>query len=106
LPNFLHTTDALRKISWSGIPEEIRPMCWQILMGYLPCNQDRRETTLQRKRKEYEDLVNQSFVRGQHSVDKAMLRQIQIDVIRPGTSAGIFQTKAVQGVGLMVVVGR
>lgn len=68
-------------------------------MGYLPCNQDRREATLQRKRKEYDDLVNQSFVRGQHSIDKAMLRQIQIDVIRPGTTAGIFENKVVQNVG-------
>ena len=73
-------------------------MCWQILMGYLPSNQDRRDATLQRKRKEYDDLVHQSFVRGQHSVDKAMLWQIQIDVLRPGSSAGIFQTKTVQSV--------
>jgi hypothetical protein len=29
--------------------------------GYLPCNSDRREATLVRKRKEYADAVSQYF---------------------------------------------
>lgn len=30
--------DALRELSWSGIPLELRPTCWKLLLGYLPPN--------------------------------------------------------------------
>jgi hypothetical protein len=30
--------DALRELSWSGIPQELRPVCWRLLLGYLPPN--------------------------------------------------------------------
>lgn len=30
--------DALRELSWSGIPQELRPTCWKLLLGYLPPN--------------------------------------------------------------------
>jgi len=73
----------LRSRSWSGIPSEsraVRPaappsasvpaaalhppwrtwqMCWQLLLGYLPPNLDWRESTLQRKRKDYYGSVPQ-----------------------------------------------
>ncbi|ETE65676.1 TBC1 domain family member 22A [Ophiophagus hannah] len=45
--------EELRKLSWSGIPKVVRPITWKLLSGYLPANTDRREGTLQRKRKEY-----------------------------------------------------
>lgn len=48
--------EALRKLSWSGVPEEIRPTVWKLLMGIIPVNQDRREGTLERKRKEYNGI--------------------------------------------------
>ena len=34
--------DALRELSWSGIPSELRPVCWRLLVGYLPPNRERR----------------------------------------------------------------
>lgn len=69
----------LRKLAWSGIPEELRPMSWQLLLGYLPTNADRRVATLARKRKEYLDGVNQVFSK---NLDQVMWHQISIDVPR------------------------
>lgn len=69
----------LKKLAWSGIPEELRPMSWQLLLGYLPTNAERRVTTLARKRKEYLDGVKQAFSNG---LDQAMWHQISIDVPR------------------------
>jgi len=34
--------EALRELAWSGIPAELRPQCWQLLLGYLPPNRERR----------------------------------------------------------------
>jgi hypothetical protein len=30
--------DALRELSWNGIPGELRPQCWRLLLGYVPPN--------------------------------------------------------------------
>ena len=48
---------ALRKIAWNGVPVEFRPMVWQLLLGYLPTNKNRRDGALGRKRQEYIDSV-------------------------------------------------
>lgn len=69
----------LKKLAWSGVPFELRPVTWQILLGYLPTSAERRITTLLRKRKEYLDGVDQVFSSG---LDQAMWHQISIDVPR------------------------
>ncbi|KEF54459.1 uncharacterized protein A1O9_09626 [Exophiala aquamarina CBS 119918] len=51
----------LRAAAWSGIPEEVRAITWQLLLGHLPTNSERRVATLERKRKEYLDAVHQAF---------------------------------------------
>uniref|UniRef100_A0A060T6Z5 ARAD1C17578p n=1 Tax=Blastobotrys adeninivorans TaxID=409370 RepID=A0A060T6Z5_BLAAD len=71
--------EQLRKLAWSGVPQELRPISWQLLLGYLPTNSDRRVTTLARKRQEYMDGVEQVFSSG---LDQAMWHQISIDVPR------------------------
>lgn len=73
--------EALRKLSWNGIPDEIRPTVWKLLMGYLPANNDRRESTLQRKRKEYDEFVLQNFSRGA-TLDQQLSHQVGLMTIR------------------------
>ncbi len=45
--------EALRELSWSGIPPHLRSLCWRLLLGYLPPSRDRRQQILARKRQEY-----------------------------------------------------
>lgn len=45
----------LRKLSWNGVPPELRAVTWQLLLGYLPTNKTRQASTLKRKRQEYAD---------------------------------------------------
>lgn len=52
----------LRKLSWNGIPSELRAISWQALLGYLPTNRSRQSSTLNRKRQEYLDGLKQMNV--------------------------------------------
>ncbi|WVR03599.1 hypothetical protein IAU60_000591 [Kwoniella sp. DSM 27419] len=78
----------LRKVAWSGIPSEVRPIAWQLLLNYLPLPSQPRLATLGRKRKEYSQLVDQYFGRGLAALDQQIWHQIEIDVprTRPGVA--------------------
>jgi hypothetical protein len=111
----------LRDSSWSGIPEELRAMTWQLLLGYLPTSSERRVTTLERKRKEYLDGVRQAFDRGTsgtqglvttgvnssssalpantgrvRGLDEAIWHQISIDVPRTNPHLELYGYEATQ----------
>ncbi|KAF9982460.1 GTPase-activating protein [Mortierella antarctica] len=88
--------DVLRKISWSGVPTAIRPIVWQLLVGYLPCNSDRRNVALERKRKEYQDGVQQTFSRGIEGLDQTIWHQVFIDVPRTNPKMALFQNQTTQ----------
>ncbi|RDW58009.1 hypothetical protein BP6252_13420 [Coleophoma cylindrospora] len=95
----------LRSAAWSGIPEEVRAMTWQLLLGYLPTSSERRVSTLERKRKEYLDGVRQAFERGGSSsaqggkargLDEAVWHQISIDVPRTNPHLELYSYEATQ----------
>ncbi|KAF9345954.1 GTPase-activating protein, partial [Mortierella sp. AD094] len=88
--------EVLRKLSWSGIPTAIRPIVWQLLVGYLPCNSDRRNVALERKRKEYQDGVQQTFARGIEGLDQTIWHQVFIDVPRTNPKMALFQNQTTQ----------
>ncbi|EGO00108.1 hypothetical protein SERLA73DRAFT_180542 [Serpula lacrymans var. lacrymans S7.3] len=76
----------LRKLAWAGVPNELRPIVWQLLLGYLPLPSPLRSTTLSRKRGEYLDLVERALPRDRQGLDQQIWHQIEIDVprTRPG----------------------
>ncbi|KAK7005774.1 rab-GTPase-TBC domain-containing protein, partial [Favolaschia claudopus] len=76
----------LRKLAWAGIPSDLRPMAWQLLLGYLPLPTPLRASTLARKRGEYLSLVQLAFARDREGLDQQIWHQIEIDVprTRPG----------------------
>lgn len=101
----------LRSLAWSGIPDEVRAMTWQLLLGYLPTNSERRVSTLERKRKEYLDGVRQAFERVSVSggpgstnttsgrgrgLDEAVWHQISIDVPRTSPHLQLYSYEATQ----------
>jgi hypothetical protein len=92
----------LRKLAWSGIPDDLRPLAWPLLLvrydlrpararsyfpkGYLPLPTRLRSPTLERKRGEYQSLVDLTFAKGKDGLDQQIWHQIEIDVprTRPG----------------------
>ncbi|KAL8748637.1 MAG: hypothetical protein Q9184_007168, partial [Pyrenodesmia sp. 2 TL-2023] len=104
----------LRDSAWSGIPDEVRAMSWQLLLGYLPTSSERRVATLDRKRKEYLEGVRQAFERGptassipsartsssaharSRGLDEALWHQISIDVPRTSPHLQLYSYEATQ----------
>ena len=109
----------LRSSAWSGIPEEVRAMSWQLLLGYLPASSERRVAALERKRKEYLDGVRQAFERGTagsegpvasnsigprpvinkgrgRGLDEAIWHQISIDVPRTNPHLELYSYETTQ----------
>ncbi|KAL2258402.1 hypothetical protein VTK26DRAFT_8309 [Humicola hyalothermophila] len=96
----------LRSLAWSGVPEEVRAMTWQLLLSYLPTSSERRVATLERKRKEYLDGVRQAFEkgggtsapsgRGGRGLDEAIWHQISIDVPRTNPHIELYGYEATQ----------
>lgn len=101
----------LRNLAWSGVPDEVRAMTWQLLLGYLPTNSERRISTLERKRKDYLDGVRQAFERSSatgtgappvptmgrgRGLDEAIWHQISIDVPRTSPHIQLYSYEATQ----------
>lgn len=88
--------DQLRKISWNGVPKAVRASTWRLLSGYLPPSIDRRQSTLERKREEYFNLVAQYYPTRLDELNQETYRQIHIDVPRTNPLIPIFQQELVQ----------
>ncbi|KIW62729.1 hypothetical protein, variant 1 [Phialophora macrospora] len=107
----------LRAAAWSGVPEEVRAITWQLLLGHVPTNSERRVATLERKRKEYLDAVNQAFSSGNgasrnasgtilpglasqpsrgRGLDEAIWHQVSIDVPRTNPHIPLYGFEATQ----------
>ncbi|KAK9832713.1 hypothetical protein WJX81_003081 [Elliptochloris bilobata] len=89
--------EALRELAWSGIPAELRPVCWQLLLGYLPPNCERRAAILERKRREYRDMVPDYYdIADRCADDLGALRQVAVDVPRTAPDVPFFAQPAIQ----------
>ncbi|XP_074553814.1 TBC1 domain family member 22A isoform X1 [Halichoeres trimaculatus] len=88
--------DELRKLSWSGIPRQVRPITWKLLSGYLPANAERRESILQRKREEYFGFIQQYYDSRNDENHQDTYRQIHIDIPRTNPLIPLFQQASVQ----------
>lgn len=78
----------LHSLSWLGVPNELRPMTWKLLLAYVPVVKAKRPATLERKRGEYEHLVHQYY---NNRKNEDIYRQIHIDIPRMQPLMSIFQ---------------
>ncbi|CAK9441376.1 uncharacterized protein LODBEIA_P52440 [Lodderomyces beijingensis] len=100
----------LRKLSWNGIPNELRAMSWFLLLGYLPTNRTRQSSTLKRKRQEYLDGIKgvqidftensktstSSTNVNNGSRENQIYHQIKIDVKRTNPTMKLYAHDSVQ----------
>ncbi|CAX42308.1 GTPase-activating protein, putative [Candida dubliniensis CD36] len=100
----------LRKLSWNGIPNELRALSWLLLLGYLPTNKSRQSSTLKRKRQEYLDGLgsvtiefhedppdnNSNLSLSNVNRDKQLYHQIKIDVKRTNPTLKLYSYSATQ----------
>lgn len=86
----------LRTLAWAGVPDELRPVVWQLLLGYLPAVASVRASTLSRKRAEYAAGVELAFAKGIAALDQAIWHQIHIDVPRTNPGIRLWQRQATQ----------
>ena len=89
----------LRTLSWSGVPAKCRATSWQLLLGYVPSNEEWRESTLSRKRREYCESVPTYFDvpdAERTEQQRRTLNQILLDVPRTSTSSPMFQNAVVR----------
>uniref|UniRef100_A0A8C4EY32 TBC1 domain family, member 22a n=1 Tax=Dicentrarchus labrax TaxID=13489 RepID=A0A8C4EY32_DICLA len=82
--------EELRKLSWSGIPRQVRPITWKLLSGYLPANAERRDSVLQRKRQEYFGFIQQYYDSRNDEHHQDTYRQIHIDIPRMNLNCSFF----------------
>ncbi|KAH3744942.1 GTPase-activating protein [Pelomyxa schiedti] len=88
---------ALRKLSWSGIFPELRPVVWKLLLGYLPANKEWREEKLRNKRLEYHDAVRANYYQTDRSnAEESILHQIRMDLPRTCPGTAIFRDPTVE----------
>lgn len=80
--------DQLRQLAYSGVPLDLRPRTWQLLLGYAPPNKARLEHTLAKKRQEYLDGIDQVFGSG---LEQQIWHQISIDVKRTNPHISLYQ---------------
>ncbi|KAL7106194.1 hypothetical protein ACP275_07G096800 [Erythranthe tilingii] len=91
--------EKLHELAWSGVPLYLRPTVWRLLVGYAPCNSDRRDGILRRKRLEYLDCVAQHYdIPDTDRTDEEinMLRQIAVDCPRTVPDVSFFQQVEIQ----------
>uniref|UniRef100_A0A8C9TWE3 TBC1 domain family, member 22a n=1 Tax=Scleropages formosus TaxID=113540 RepID=A0A8C9TWE3_SCLFO len=88
--------EELRKLSWSGIPRQVRPITWKLLSGYLPANVERRASTLQRKRQEYFGFIEQYYDSRNDEHHQDTYRQIHIDIPRMSPESLILQPRVTE----------
>ncbi|KAG2452579.1 hypothetical protein HYH02_002816 [Chlamydomonas schloesseri] len=91
--------DALRELSWSGVPLTLRPQVWRLLSGYLPPAKSRQAHTLARRRREYADMVPEYYdiPHEERSEDEvAAYRQVAVDVPRTAPNVPFFHEPIIQ----------
>eukprot|EP01127_Copromyxa_protea_P001699 TRINITY_DN11630_c0_g1_i1.p1 TRINITY_DN11630_c0_g1~~TRINITY_DN11630_c0_g1_i1.p1 ORF type:complete len:551 (+),score=94.03 TRINITY_DN11630_c0_g1_i1:31-1683(+) len=93
--------EELRKVSWNGIPTELRAEVWKLLLGYVPPLRTRHASTLSKKRSQYWDLANQTFevITDEDSLppyERKMYQQIAVDVPRIDSSIPLFTCAKIQ----------
>jgi hypothetical protein len=99
--------DVLRKISWQGIPQEVRAETWKVLLKYAPLHKDIRDSTITRKRDDYKGFVNSYYVNAKENNmtenEQKIMKIIINDVFRTQPNYKIFHHKLMQDIMIKIL---
>jgi len=91
--------EELRKLAWPGISTSARAKAWKILCRYLPMPQRNQDEEVERKQGEYRKYVEKYFdTMNDEAANTDPYRQIQADIPRMSSVAGLFQQQCVQDI--------
>lgn len=82
--------EALRNLSWNGVPSAQRATVWKLLLGYLSASRGQREEALARKRKEYLSSIPQFMEPEKSESEKLTMHQIDLDLPRTAPTIPLF----------------
>ena len=95
-------SDKFSSVSWKGVPSDVRPQVWRILLGYVPKHSSRRQSTIESKRRRYRDLVELYYDNKKDEdrsyIENQIKHQIRLDVPRTSPSLKIFQIDNIKSV--------
>ena len=74
----------LMKLSWHGVPSNIRYIVWKYLLKYIPVESKKVEPTLQKKRNEYQSLQKMLSFESTE-IELKTKKQIKLDLVRSTT---------------------
>lgn len=87
----------LKKLSWNGVPNELKAVVWQLLYGYLSTNSQRRIEILKKKRSEYLQQIKQEVLdKNESEMDNVTFHQIKIDIPRTNPHIKLYSHPAIQ----------
>lgn len=89
----------LQEAAWTGVPDQLKPVCWRLLLRYEPPNRERAQATVRRKRREYQSLVPAYYDISncdRSDDDIADLKQVSVDVPRTAPEVPFFQQVLMQ----------
>jgi TBC1 domain family member 2 len=90
---------ALKEVSWSGVPGDLRPTVWRLLTGAMPAASERRIEGLQAQREAFASLASRYVDRDESlatAEERKLRHQISIDLPRTHPAAPFFQAPWVQ----------
>lgn len=81
--------EAVKKLAWAGLPSSMRAPIWKVLLGYVPTNLSRRKDTLERKRREYREAVEQHYNGNEDEVEESPMLQASNSYTRVGNQEDV-----------------
>lgn len=86
--------NALKALSWNGVPHSLRPTCWRLMTGYAPAKAVRRDAALERKRQDYRDYVSELWQisdEDRTEEERKTFHQVLIDAPRTAPECPLFR---------------
>ncbi|CAD8205334.1 unnamed protein product [Paramecium pentaurelia] len=92
--------EALKKLTWRGIPNEYRAKVWKLIVKYIPPNHMSQTTILLKKRQDYQQYIKNYYEhmneQERDENERKIIKIIQNDVLRTQPDYKLFRDPRIQ----------